>query len=254
MATRSWTWCTTRSCPTCSARARRWSPPGAWKAAASWPRTCWPSTTRPTCPRKWPTRWAWRTASTTSTRRPRPGRSRDRHSRADRPSFPAPSRNAAPQGVRLVLPELGQIALLLALLAALLQAALPLAGAAGNHRPAWMAVARPAALAQLLLLAFAYAVLTLAFVRQDFSVTYVANNSNTLLPLVYRYTAVWGSHEGSLLLWVLMLGVWNAAVALWSRALPQVVAARVLGVIGLVAIGFLSFMIFTSNPFARLLP
>ena len=152
-----------------------------------------------------------------------------------------------------MLPEFGQIALLLALLAALLQAALPLAGAAGN-RPAWMAVARPAALAQLLLLAFAYVVLTLAFVRQDFSVTYVANNSNTLLPLVYRYTAVWGSHEGSLLLWVLMLGVWNAAVALWSRALPQVVAARVLGVIGLVAIGFLSFMIFTSNPFERLLP
>ena len=152
-----------------------------------------------------------------------------------------------------MLPELGQIALLLALLAALLQAVLPLAGAAGN-RPAWMAVARPAALAQLLLLAFAYVALTLAFVRQDFSVLYVANNSNTLLPMVYRYTAVWGSHEGSLLLWVLMLGVWNAAVALWSRALPQAVSARVLGVIGLVAIGFLSFMIFTSNPFERLLP
>ena len=152
-----------------------------------------------------------------------------------------------------MLPELGQIALLLALLAALLQAVLPLAGAAG-HRPAWMAVARPAAYAQLLLLAFAYAALTLAFVRQDFSVLYVANNSNSLLPMVYRYTAVWGSHEGSLLLWVLMLGVWNAAVALWSRALPEVVSARVLGVIGLVAIGFLSFMIFTSNPFMRLLP
>ena len=152
-----------------------------------------------------------------------------------------------------MLPELGQLALLLALLAALLQAALPLAGAAGN-RPAWMAVARPAALAQLLLLGFAYFALTAAFVQQDFSVLYVANNSNTLLPMVYRYTAVWGSHEGSLLLWVLMLAVWNAAVALWSRALPQVVSARVLGVIGLVAIGFLSFMIFTSNPFERLLP
>ncbi|MGY1409477.1 heme lyase CcmF/NrfE family subunit [Luteimonas sp. A611] len=152
-----------------------------------------------------------------------------------------------------MLPELGQVALLLALLAAVLQAVLPLAGAAGD-RPAWMAVARPAALAQLLLLAFAYVALTVAFVQQDFSVAYVANNSNTLLPLVYRYTAVWGSHEGSLLLWVLMLGVWNAAVALWSRSLPQVVSARVLGVIGLVAIGFLSFMIFTSNPFARLLP
>ena len=152
-----------------------------------------------------------------------------------------------------MLPELGQLALLLALLAALLQAALPLAGAAGN-RPAWMAVARPAAAAQLLLLGFAYFALTAAFVQQDFSVLYVANNSNTLLPMVYRYTAVWGSHEGSLLLWVLMLALWNAAVALWSRGLPQVVSARVLGVIGLVAIGFLSFMIFTSNPFERLLP
>ncbi|MDH7452748.1 heme lyase CcmF/NrfE family subunit [Luteimonas composti] len=152
-----------------------------------------------------------------------------------------------------MLPELGQIALLLALLAALLQAVFPLVGAAGG-RPAWMAVGRPAAYAQLLLLGFAYAVLTAAFVRQDFSVLYVANNSNSLLPMVYRYTAVWGSHEGSLLLWVLMLGVWNAAVALWSRALPEVVAARVLGVIGLVAIGFLSFMVFTSNPFERLLP
>ncbi|MDH5829671.1 heme lyase CcmF/NrfE family subunit [Luteimonas sp. M1R5S18] len=152
-----------------------------------------------------------------------------------------------------MLPELGQLALLLALLAALLQAALPLAGAAGN-KPAWMAVARPAAYAQLALLAFAYAALTAAFVQQDFSVKYVADNSNSLLPMVYRFTAVWGSHEGSLLLWVLMLGIWNAAVALWSRHLPEVVAARVLGVIGLVAIGFLSFMIFTSNPFARLLP
>ena len=152
-----------------------------------------------------------------------------------------------------MLPELGQIALLLALLAALLQSVLPLAGAAG-HRPAWMAVARPAAYAQLLLLAFAYAALTAAFVQQDFSVKYVADNSNSLLPMVYRFTAVWGSHEGSLLLWVLMLGIWNAAVALWSRHLPEVVVARVLGVIGLVAIGFLSFMIFTSNPFMRLLP
>lgn len=152
-----------------------------------------------------------------------------------------------------MLPELGQLALLLALLAALLQAALPLAGAAG-HKPAWMAVARPAAYAQLALLAFAYAALTAAFVQQDFSVKYVADNSNSLLPMVYRFTAVWGSHEGSLLLWVLMLGIWNAAVALWSRHLPEVVVARVLGVIGLVAIGFLSFMIFTSNPFVRLLP
>ncbi|TWG90126.1 cytochrome c-type biogenesis protein CcmF [Luteimonas sp. J16] len=152
-----------------------------------------------------------------------------------------------------MLPELGQAALLLALLAALLQALFPLAGAAGN-RAAWMAVARPAAFAQLALLACAYAALTAAFVQQDFSVKYVADNSNSLLPMVYRYTAVWGAHEGSMLLWALMLGIWNAAVASWSRRLPDPVMARVLGVIGLVAIGFLSFLVFTSNPFERLLP
>ena len=152
-----------------------------------------------------------------------------------------------------MLPELGQVALLVALLAALLQAALPLAGAARGNA-AWMAVARPAAYAQLCLIAFAYAVLTLAFVQNDFSVRYVAGNSNSLLPLIYRLTAVWGSHEGSLLLWVLMLGVWNAAVARFSVQLPPQVSARVLGVIGLVAIGFLSFTLFTSNPFERLLP
>src|SRR5690554_4819701 len=152
-----------------------------------------------------------------------------------------------------MLPELGQAALLLALLAALLQALFPLAGAAGN-RAAWMAVARPAAFAQLALLACAYAALTAAFVTWDFSVKYVADNSNSLLPLVYRYTAVWGAHEGSLLLWALMLAVWNAAVAVLSGRIPWSFRARALGVIGLVAVGFLSFMVFTSNPFERLLP
>ena len=152
-----------------------------------------------------------------------------------------------------MLPELAQAALLVALLVAALQAALPLAGAARGNA-AWMAVARPAAYAQLGLVAFAYAALTLAFVQQDFSVRYVADNSNSLLPMVYRFTAVWGSHEGSLLLWVLMLALWNAAVARFSTQLPAQVSARVLGVIGLVAIGFLSFTLFTSNPFERLLP
>src|SRR5690606_5721174 len=111
---------------------------------------------------------------------------------------------STPRGIRAahdrsrpMLPELGQAALLLALLAALLQALFPLAGAAGN-RAAWMAVARPAAFAQLALLACAYAALTAAFVQQDFSVKYVADNSNSLLPMVYRYTAVWGAHEGSM--------------------------------------------------------
>ncbi|MDN5781983.1 MAG: heme lyase CcmF/NrfE family subunit, partial [Luteimonas sp.] len=100
----------------------------------------------------------------------------------------------------------------------------------------------------------AYVVLTVAFVMQDFSVRYVAENSNSLLPVIYRYTAVWGSHEGSLLLWALILAVWTAVVADRSRKLPDEVVARVLGIMGLVSIGFLSFLIFTSNPFVRLLP
>ncbi|MBO9717096.1 MAG: heme lyase CcmF/NrfE family subunit [Pseudoxanthomonas sp.] len=152
-----------------------------------------------------------------------------------------------------MLPELGQVLLALALLVALLQGTLPLAGAQRGNA-AWMAVARPAAYAQLLLVGGAFAILTWAFVSQDFSVRYVAINSNSLLPLVYRYTAVWGSHEGSLLLWTLVLACWNAAVALCSRQLPTPVVARVLGVMGIVAIGFLAFLIFTSNPFIRLLP
>ena len=152
-----------------------------------------------------------------------------------------------------MLPELGQIALILALLVAALQALLPLAGAHRN-KAAWMEVARPAAYAQLWLVMLAFIALTVAFVQQDFSVKYVADNSNSLLPMVYRYTAVWGSHEGSLLLWALVLAIWTGAVALFSRRLPEVVMARVLGVMGVVAVGFLAFLIFTSNPFIRLLP
>ena len=152
-----------------------------------------------------------------------------------------------------MLPELGQIALILALLVAALQALLPLAGAHRN-KAAWMEVARPAAYAQLWLVMLAFIALTVAFVQQDFSVKYVADNSNSLLPMVYRYTAVWGSHEGSLLLWALVLAILTGAVALFSRGLPDVVMARVLGVMGVVAVGFLAFLIFTSNPFIRLLP
>ena len=152
-----------------------------------------------------------------------------------------------------MLPEIGQVALILALLIAGLQAVLPMAGAQ-RGKTGWMAVARPAAYAQLFLLLGAFVVLTVAFVTQDFSVKYVADNSNSLLPMVYRYTAVWGAHEGSLLLWTLVLAVWNAAVAEFSRGLPERVIARVLGVIGLISLGFLAFLIFTSNPFVRLLP
>ncbi len=152
-----------------------------------------------------------------------------------------------------ILPELGQVALILALLVAAMQALLPLAGAHRGIAP-WMAVARPAAFLQLALVASAFAILAHAFVIQDFSVKYVATNSNSLLPMVYRYTAVWGAHEGSLLLWALILAVWTAAVATFSKALPQAVVARVLGVMGAVAFGFLAFLVFTSDPFERLLP
>jgi len=152
-----------------------------------------------------------------------------------------------------MLPELGQIALLLALVAAVLQTVLPLLGAQRGLAP-WMAAARPAAYAQWALTFIAWAILTAAFVQQDFSVRYVAENSNSLLPMVYRFTAVWGGHEGSLLLWVFVLACWNAAVAWFSRSLPDVVLARVLGVMGAVCLGFLAFLIFTSNPFERILP
>ena len=152
-----------------------------------------------------------------------------------------------------LLPELGQIALILALLVASLQALLPLLGA---HRGtgSLMALARPAAFLQLALVALAFAILSYGFVTQDFSLRYVAENSNSLLPPVYRYTAVWGAHEGSLLLWALILALWTAAVAQFSKSLPMPVIARVLGVMGVVAVGFLAFLIFTSNPFERLLP
>jgi cytochrome c-type biogenesis protein CcmF len=152
-----------------------------------------------------------------------------------------------------MLGELGHFALVLALLVVLLQAVLPLLGAQRGNAT-WMAVARPAAYAQLALVAIAFAVLTHAFVVQDRSFEYVAQNSNSLLPLVYRYTAVWGAHEGSLLLWLLVLALWTAAVARFSRALPADVVARVLGALGIVSLGFLSLLLFTSDPFERLLP
>ena len=152
-----------------------------------------------------------------------------------------------------VLPEIGQVTLLLALMVAVLQALLPLLGAHRGIVPL-MAVARPAAGLQLALVLMAFGILTYAFVVGDFSVRYVAENSNSLLPTYYRFTAVWGAHEGSLLMWALILAMWTAAVALFSRALPQPVIARVLGVMGIVSVGFLAFLIFTSNPFDRLLP
>jgi len=150
-------------------------------------------------------------------------------------------------------PELGQLALVLAFLLAIAQGVLPLIGAWRGNR-ALMAVARPAAAGQAVFVAMAFGILAWAFLHFDFSVQYVADNSNLELPWYYRIAAVWGAHEGSLLLWILILNVWTVALAALSHKLPEVFAARVLGVMGLVAIGFLAFIIFTSDPFGRLLP
>jgi cytochrome c-type biogenesis protein CcmF len=152
-----------------------------------------------------------------------------------------------------MIPELGHFALILALVVSLLQGVLPLVGAHRN-RLAWIGFARPASQTAALLLTIAYACLTWAFVNNDFSVSYVANHSNSLLPIQYRIAGVWGGHEGSLLLWVLLLGWWTFAVTLLSRQLPEAMVARVLATLGLVTAGFLLFILFTSNPFERLLP
>ena len=147
--------------------------------------------------------------------------------------------------------ELGHFALVLALCVALAMAVLPLVGASrGNAR--WMAFARPAAAAQFLLVSLAFCALAWSFAQNDFSVAYVAQHSNSKLPLQYRLSAVWGGHEGSLLLWILMLAGWTLAVAIASRSLPETLVARTLGVLGLVGAGFHSFILFTSNPFDRL--
>ena len=133
-----------------------------------------------------------------------------------------------------MIPELGQIALSLALIVALYQSVFSLYGAARSDA-AWMAVARPAAQGLALLIAFAFGCLVYTFVANDFSVAYVAQNSNSALPLQYRIAGAWGGHEGSLLLWTLMLGVWMVGVSLFSAHLPEEMVARVLGVMGLVS-------------------
>ncbi len=152
-----------------------------------------------------------------------------------------------------MIPELGHFALIVALCIAVAQGTLPLWGvASGNRR--LMAVARPAAQGQFVFVAIAFGCLAWSFVHNDFSVVNVATNSNSGLPVAYRFAATWGSHEGSLLLWVLMLTGWMTAVSLFSRHLPDAMAARVLSVMALVSIGFLLFLLLTSNPFERMLP
>jgi cytochrome c-type biogenesis protein CcmF len=152
-----------------------------------------------------------------------------------------------------MIPEIGHFALLMALPVALLQGVLPLLGAWRRNR-AWTSLARPSAQALFILLALSFACLAWSFTNDDFSVRYVAEHSNSKLPAIYKFAAVWGGHEGSFLLWLLMLGGWTLAVSLFSRSLPEEMVARVIGVLGLVAAGFLVFVILTSNPFDRLIP
>jgi len=152
-----------------------------------------------------------------------------------------------------MIPELGHLALILALCLAAAQSVFGLAGAFWR-RAEWMAVVRPAVAGQFVFVALAFGCLTAAFLGNDFSVNYVALNSNSALPAFYRVAAVWGAHEGSLLLWILVLATWSLAVAALSRSLPDTFIARVLGVLGLISAGFMTFTLATSNPFTRLMP
>src|SRR5438067_9496119 len=152
-----------------------------------------------------------------------------------------------------MVPELGHFALIVALFVALALGTLPLT-AASRRDIALMAMARPAARVLFVLVAFAFGCLAWSFVTSDFSVENVAAHSNSKLPSYYRFAATWGSHEGSLLLWLLMLSGWAGAVTMFSRNLPAAIVARVLAVMGIIAVGFLLFLLLTSNPFARLLP
>ncbi len=152
-----------------------------------------------------------------------------------------------------MIPELGQVALILALGMAFIQGLLPLIGAQFGYR-GWVALARPAARGQTFFLLVAFVALLYSFLTNDFSVKYVVTNSNTLLPTIYKVSAVWGGHEGSLLLWAFTLSIWTFFITIFSRSMPDLVVARVIGVLGLVSVGFLLFMILTSNPFDRVLP
>lgn len=152
-----------------------------------------------------------------------------------------------------MIPEIGHFALILAFLVALTQAVVPLVGAQRGDG-AWMAAARPMAVAQFLFIAIGFAALTYAYVVSDYSVVNVAENSNASMPMLYKVTGVWGNHEGSLLLWVLILALYGLGIALFGRNLPAALRARVLSVQAMISIGFLAFLLFTSNPFLRFDP
>ncbi|WP_353858463.1 heme lyase CcmF/NrfE family subunit [Azospirillum formosense] len=152
-----------------------------------------------------------------------------------------------------MIPELGHYALVLALFVALVQSGVPLVGAATGNA-AWMGVARPAAIAQMLLVLVAYGALTWAHVVSDFSVSNVVANSHSMKPMLYKVSGVWGNHEGSMMLWVVMLTVFGAAVGIFGRNLPPSLKARVISVQGMIGVGFLLFILITSNPFLRVVP
>ncbi|HEY9051019.1 MAG TPA: heme lyase CcmF/NrfE family subunit, partial [Gammaproteobacteria bacterium] len=149
--------------------------------------------------------------------------------------------------------EIGHFALILALCLTIIQGLVPLIGTY-RRQPAWVAVAAPATLGQTLFVVISFLCLTWVFIQNDFSVDYVARQSNSELPIMYRISAVWGGHEGSLLLWTMLLSLWSSAVCLFSRSMPQQMRARVLSIMGLVTIGFMLFLLLTSNPFDRLFP
>jgi len=152
-----------------------------------------------------------------------------------------------------MIPEIGHFALILALCIAVVLSVVPMVGSfAGRY--SWMALARPASTIQFLLVGVSYATLTYAFVTNDFSVDYVANTSNLAQPMIYKITGVWGSHEGSLLLWLLVLTTWTALVSIFSRGIPLMMISRVLSVLGMISVGFTLFVLLTSNPFNRTLP
>jgi cytochrome c-type biogenesis protein CcmF len=152
-----------------------------------------------------------------------------------------------------MIPEFGHYALVLALCIAIVQGILPLVGAHFGRRD-WLVLARPTAQTVFLLLAIAFGILAWSFYSNDFSVLYVAEHSNSQMPVIYRLGAVWGGHEGSLLLWIFLLATWTILVAQLSKALDDFMVARVIGVLGLVTSGLLLFVLTTSNPFERLLP
>jgi cytochrome c-type biogenesis protein CcmF len=152
-----------------------------------------------------------------------------------------------------MIPELGQFALIIALCLSLVQAVIPLAGSRTGNRT-WVRLAWPAVSGQAVFVFLSFGCLVWSFLQNDFSVAYVANNSNSALPDIYRVSATWGAHEGSMLLWIVILAIWSISVAALSKHLPEMFAGRVLGVLGLISFGLLLFTLMTSNPFDRLIP